>query len=828
MEIDLERVLMASLGGLIVVMLVLSMAPLANALYSGPCTVANKKATIELGVCDVGTPTATLEVISGNGSKHIVTLKQGEVYTIPESGYTGVTMRKVRVDRFMFSDFKSGYTQAACGIDDKRAVISLLNGLEEVVYTWDYGYGGCAGECVHLKSIDEDTHMEYLQATLSEQEEASAADATSLKVVSINVATTPECAVSSETVYMHVTRPSVYGFGGDAFPTLAEGASSNAFFSQMGVTLQVVSVTEAIAMPQLSYYCDDSDSSNSIYTVGQVVWGYYDSSGKKQSGLASDECVSTSKVREYSCAGTPTSSSYAPNYADYNCPSGYVCAAGKCTELTLACTDSDEGSNYLYEKGTTRDSSAVYSDSCTSSGSLKEYYCSNNIAQYSLLSCPNGYECMNGACKPQTSYCSDSDNGQNVYAKGTMSDESGTYQDYCSGSDSVIEYFCSIPFDQNSVKLSCPSGYSCQDGACVQSASTCSDSDGDNAYSTGSVVFGGQTYSDYCADIDSVYEMTCENNGVKKRHVNCPSGYTCSAGACVLEPTRCWDSDGNNIYVDGTVTDYWGNTHSDYCDGTGYVYERVCNGDSVQNLRQQCPSGYSCDEGSCNLITAFACSDSDGGVNQNSKGTLRDFNGVFTDYCIGNDVVEYYCSSNQMANTQIQCSSGYYCSDGACVLQNLTTGLSMSIPIYSGWNLFSIPYENASATGCSEFSVEKLWWYDASAGTYVHPATLEPLKAYWFKATAKSLPSCVLNVSGTGRASILGAQLFQGWNAVGVGGQVDYSSVLGSCNLQKGPWAFNAASQQWERLSNLQPGVGYFMKVASACELGDTLPPLPS
>ena len=67
------------------------------------------------------------------------------------------------------------------------------------------------------------------------------------------------------------------------------------------------------------------------------------------------------------------------------------------------CIDSDNGQN-IYVKGTTYNSNTTRIDACRSTApnsTLNEYYCltgSNGIGS-SILGCPSGYSCNDGACR---------------------------------------------------------------------------------------------------------------------------------------------------------------------------------------------------------------------------------------------------------------------------------------------------------------------------------------------------------------------------------------------------------------------------------------------
>ena len=102
----------------------------------------------------------------------------------------------------------------------------------------------------------------------------------------------------------------------------------------------------------------------------------------------------------------------------------------------------------------------------------------------------------NGELASLSGTCNDSD-GKDYYNKGNVISSSGTYEDYCSTSSRVLEYYCSGD-RASSLNTYCSKG--CSNGACLSSTTTCTDSDGgDLPYISGTVVDKyGRTKSDYC------------------------------------------------------------------------------------------------------------------------------------------------------------------------------------------------------------------------------------------------------------------------------------------------------------------------------------------
>jgi hypothetical protein len=151
--------------------------------------------------------------------------------------------------------------------------------------------------------------------------------------------------------------------------------------------------------------------------------------------------------------------------------------------------------------------------------------------------------------------CSDSDGGRNYFIKGTTTFIGNNYEDFCVGSNQVLEYYC----EKDTLRYelyNCSSG--CINGACLGQISTtstipglwrCIDSDnGQNKYVQGTVrLFRpdgslAREVSDYCVGI-AVVEMFCTSGSGDNENIasftlmNCDAGQVCINGACVSGPT---------------------------------------------------------------------------------------------------------------------------------------------------------------------------------------------------------------------------------------------------------------------------------------------------
>ncbi|MEM3113389.1 MAG: hypothetical protein QXI33_03125, partial [Candidatus Pacearchaeota archaeon] len=190
---------------------------------------------------------------------------------------------------------------------------------------------------------------------------------------------------------------------------------------------------------------------------------------------------------------------------------------------------------------------------CVDAGSINSY-CSVNISSRLVEECI--YGCSNNSCNSPIQ-CIDIDGGINYYLRGNTSKGNVTYNDYCTNSSNILEFYCSNNTIQN-IQYSCANG--CFQGTCLPSPTQCTQ---DNQ--CGSVVSQLTCEGN---DVHNVTQYPVCNNGVCGSRTfdffvqYCPFG--CSQGTCLPSPTQC--------------------TQDNQCGSV--VSQLTCEGNDVHNVTQ--------------------------------------------------------------------------------------------------------------------------------------------------------------------------------------------------------------------------------------------------
>jgi hypothetical protein len=226
------------------------------------------------------------------------------------------------------------------------------------------------------------------------------------------------------------------------------------------------------------------------------------------------------------------------------------------TLTQYTCDDNDPNQNYFF-KGTCTDTSPNYCpgpngcDDLCDNGYIYDFFCmqktEGRVCVSSRDSCPSGYVCSGGVCVDSPSFCTDDDNGKNLYAKSVCHDNEGDHTDSCNTENKslVYKYYCEANHCVDDATF-CPIG--CWNGACI----SCEDTDRGEDPEMRGVCYDRNHpngYNDYCQN-GEVYEYYCdgtEGTGLcaASPGVACPSGTQCIDGVCLgdnSDPTESLES----------------------------------------------------------------------------------------------------------------------------------------------------------------------------------------------------------------------------------------------------------------------------------------------
>lgn len=131
--------------------------------------------------------------------------------------------------------------------------------------------------------------------------------------------------------------------------------------------------------------CEDSDGGKETKLVGSITI----TEGFTKYPRGTDYCFNETDVIEYFCFNNSIEEEI------LSCGSDYYCTDGKCAYAK--CKDSDNGQDLLM-LGTTTRGHEKYTDSCSGSLNVKEYFCDSNELKYTINTCPSSYVCDSGQC----------------------------------------------------------------------------------------------------------------------------------------------------------------------------------------------------------------------------------------------------------------------------------------------------------------------------------------------------------------------------------------------------------------------------------------------
>lgn len=239
----------------------------------------------------------------------------------------------------------------------------------------------------------------------------------------------------------------------------------------------------------------------------------------------------------------------------------------------------------------------------------------------------------------------------------------------------------------------------------IDDSQVCADSDGGKDYFTKGTtsgydpIYGPHTSEDNCmkipmTDLYELQEAYCEPNDsdIWIESYLCPVG--CKDGVCLLskedetieDSQICIDSDGNDYYTKGAVSDGSGSDSIDFCITDNRLREFTCP-DPNEVVLYDCL--YGCENGAClpinkedrKIFDSYSCVDSDGGKDWYAKGVCSglDYPNGIADRCDDTPGSEdyaddFYCyrETRGLNNQTVHCVGHTYkcpngCEDGVCL-----------------------------------------------------------------------------------------------------------------------------------------------------------------
>lgn len=303
------------------------------------------------------------------------------------------------------------------------------------------------------------------------------------------------------------------------------------------------------------------------------------------------------------------------------------------------------------------------------------YIQTRTITSSSPADCSGGTPQLTQSCSPTTITCIDTDNGINVYSKGSATRYYGStaslrLNDTCKDTQVLKEVTCSSGSVPIYTEQTCSSG--CLDGACELSAPinttpvTCADS----VLSEGEVKtisVGGENYEVSLNFVSQTQAKFTVNGVLTGLLIKAGTSKLASGAILGLKEIRYSSKDAGVSQVDFAIA-------------TGISY--------LEN-------------GACKSAQTTVCTDSDGGLDYSVKGDVS-LNGVYldSDWCIetndGSLLNEKYCINNSVSGTKYYFCP-HICSGGACIEKPICTDSDGGNDYYTKGTVVNFPPENTSS-----------------------------------------------------------------------------------------------------------------------------------
>jgi hypothetical protein len=437
-------------------------------------------------------------------------------------------------------------------------------------------------------------------------------------------------------------------------------------------------------LPASDTVCYDTDGGSDYDYKGTTFGRHQQGAGPEIKGWW-DECMGDTLI-EYSCSTLhdPSADPLDVWAESKVCANG--CANGACLYTYNACTDSDYGQNYN-TMGTTCQGNICEHDYCLDQDTLFEMDCGydGNTKTGYTHTCSNG--CSNGVCLYDPNRC----NGFQyfTYIDQEVNTNGNFKLDIRNGVNDIRVTSIKVQYGNHGYTELYPmiNGFSY---------------DPNIWHSQGIVLsFDINTGISFpSGHFDDVFVVLTYD--VRHGITGNTDAATCT-GDSVTSTAQCTDSDSGIDYrVRGWVSDSYDNQqYYDYCTLNGQQVYSCSNGDPGCGIQEKyCDTNnrrssryitgsdfylqctYGCENGACAKTSPYVCSDSDGGIYPNIKGTTTSnapepYEQMQTDYCLDKSSCQAHFGSDYCVNEAschpdgltgmgaYECPNG--CNDGACI-----------------------------------------------------------------------------------------------------------------------------------------------------------------
>ena len=259
--------------------------------------------------------------------------------------------------------------------------------------------------------------------------------------------------------------------------------------------------------------------------------------------------------------------------------------------------------------------------------------------------------------------------------------------------DSYYDEWCEYETVSTTPPPSLAASPYCGDNLCngVESCSTCSSDCGACPVITPTCTPSCNTCSGFSDVCDTTGTQSCTGTDCSNYTQSCTrstEGVACNGGKC---------SNGQCVNITSPVitpvNPCDGVVCNDYCSGYIRYYNGACINGGCNYTIQENSSSCGWQQPSNVNINNISCTDTDSGKNYYVKGTTSNSKETQIDQCSSNvRLLERYCDSDgNVIGYYIDCSMGYTCQDGACIIKTSFNETNVTLPTTNETNVTSPP-----------------------------------------------------------------------------------------------------------------------------------------